>query len=234
MSRLGDTIKTERTKKGLTPKALAKKCGVAESFILDAESGRRIVGDDLAQRILKVLGVENPISTELEVAGEGKVELAPRPEPLRRPVTQFEAPKQNEEPTTPNDAWMDALGSIIKRVPVQTSDGEVLQYRLLPIIGGKIEGGAPDKVFFFSCPDDSLRGFRIHTGDMLLTVPQKTPVDDAIMIVELGGTKIARKIKKLDGNKIMLQTYDREFASRTEDIKNLLFIGHCVRLEAVL
>ena len=81
MSRLGETIRAARLKKGLTPKALGKKCGVAESFINDVEMGTRIVSDDQAQRILKVLGVENPISTELEVAAEPEVELRPRPRP---------------------------------------------------------------------------------------------------------------------------------------------------------
>ena len=77
MSRLGDTIRGARLKKAMTPKALAKKCGVSESFIVEVESGRRIVSDDQAQRILKVLGVDNPVSTELEVASEPEVKLRP-------------------------------------------------------------------------------------------------------------------------------------------------------------
>ena len=39
---------------------------------------------------------------------------------------------------------------------------------LTPIVNGKIEGGAPDKVIYYRCPDDMLRGFRIHAGDLLL------------------------------------------------------------------
>ena len=72
MSRLGDTIRAARVKAGMTPKALGKKCGVAESFINDVERGTKIVSDDQAQRILKVLGVKNPISTELEVAADNE------------------------------------------------------------------------------------------------------------------------------------------------------------------
>ena len=51
MSRLGDSIKKARLAANMTEKQLAKKCGVAESFIKEAESGRRIVSDDQAQRI---------------------------------------------------------------------------------------------------------------------------------------------------------------------------------------
>ena len=39
MSRLGDTIRNERLRLGLNPKALAKKCGVSEKFLLEVESG---------------------------------------------------------------------------------------------------------------------------------------------------------------------------------------------------
>ena len=75
MSRLGDTIRAARLKKKMTEKALGKKCGMAENVIKDIEAGRRIVSDDQAQRILKVLGTDNPISTELDVAAEPEVSL---------------------------------------------------------------------------------------------------------------------------------------------------------------
>ena len=35
MSRLGDLIKLERTRRGLSAKQVAKKCGVAEKYLLD-------------------------------------------------------------------------------------------------------------------------------------------------------------------------------------------------------
>ena len=76
MSRLGDTIRAARVKAGMTPKALGKKCGVAESFINEVERGTKIVSDELAQRILKALGATNPVSTELEVAAEPVAEEA--------------------------------------------------------------------------------------------------------------------------------------------------------------
>ena len=37
MSRLGDLIKLERTRRGLSAKQVAKKCGVAEKYLLDVE-----------------------------------------------------------------------------------------------------------------------------------------------------------------------------------------------------
>ena len=233
MSRLGDTIKAARLKTGLTPKALGKKCGVAESFILGVEAGTKIVSDDQAQRILKVLGVKNPVSAELEVAAEPERPLRPRPRPYVLP------PKQEEETAAHTDeaagsAWLDALGGVVKRVPVVGPDGTVIDHRLLPVIGGKIEGGAPDKVLYFRCPDDSLRGFRVYAGDLLLTVPADKAQDDAIMLVLRDGQRVARKIRKLDGSHVLLQSYDREFSGETADIHELTILGRCVRLEKAL
>ena len=79
MSRLGDAIRKARLQAKMTEKQLGRKCGMAENVIKDIESGRRIVSDDQAQRILKLLGAESPVSTELEVAAEPEVKLRPRP-----------------------------------------------------------------------------------------------------------------------------------------------------------
>ena len=62
MSRLGETIRAARVKAKMTEKALAKKCGLAESVIKDIESGRRIASERQTQQILKVLGVQTPVS----------------------------------------------------------------------------------------------------------------------------------------------------------------------------
>ena len=102
------------------------------------------------------------------------------------------------------------------------------------MIGGRIEGGQPDKVFYYRCPDDSMRGFRMQAGDLLLTIPQPTPVDDSIMIIEQKGVRMARKIKRLEGNRVMLQSFDREFRSQTVGNHDIVFIGKCVRMEVTL
>ena len=83
----------------MTEKALAKKCGMAEGVIKDIESGRRIVSDDQAQRILKILGVENPVSAELEVAQEPEAPLRPRPRPYN--AAAFPSRSRSQTATTP-------------------------------------------------------------------------------------------------------------------------------------
>ncbi len=236
MSRLGETIRAARLKKGMTAKALGKKCGVAESFINDVEMGTRIVSDDQAQRILKVLGVENPISTELEVAAEPPVELRPRPYviPVKTPEKPVYTEAEREATQASADAWLDALGGVVKRVPIMDAAGVVIDHRLMPVIGGKIEGGHPDKVIFYRCPDNSMRGFRIFAGDLLLTVPTAVAVDDAVMLVQLDSQRVVRKIKKQDGGRLLLQSYESEFVGKVVSVKDVLIVGRCVRLERTL
>lgn len=236
MSRLGDTIRAARIQAKMTEKALGKKCGMAESVIRDIEAGTRIVSDDQAQRILKLLGVKNPVSTELDVAAEPERPLRPRPRAYVIPVPEPEAQKaasaadaraENEA----SDAWLDALGGVVKRVPVMAEDGLVIDHVPVPIIGGRIEGGAPDKVLFYRCPDDALRGFRVHAGDLLLTVPAGKPEDDQLMLIVWQGRRLVRKLRRLDGGRLLLQSFDREFAADTVPLKDVLVLGKCVKLE---
>ena len=204
MSRLGETIRAARVKAKMTEKALAKKCGLAESVRKEIEAGRRIASDRQTQQILK-------------------------PRPYILPVEQNQ--EENREQFESNDAWLDALGGVVKRVPVMDEGGLVIDHVLVPTIGSKIEGASPDKVFFYRCPDNSLRGFRIHAGDLLLTVPEKKVEDGAIMVFELRGKRVARKANKLDGNRVLLQSFESEFSSETIPLAGAGILGKCVKLE---
>ena len=229
MSRLGDAIRKARLSAKMTEKQLGRKCGMAENVIKDIESGRRIVSDDQAQRILKLLGAESPVSTELEVAAEPEVKLRPRPRAYILPAEDV-APEQQRASDESTDAWLDALGGVVRRVPIMDEKGVVIDHVLTPIIGGKIEGGAPDKVLYFRAPDDSLRGFRVHAGDLLLTVPDNRARDNALMLVEYKGQRIVRKLMKLDGMRIQMQAFDREFEAIAAPAPEVRILGRCVKL----
>lgn len=233
MSRLGDTIRAARLKAKMTEKALGRKCGMAENVIKDIEAGRRIASDDQAQRILKILGVENPVSTELDVAAEPEVKLRPKPRAYVLPI-EPDAPQKEAAARESSDAWLDALGGVVKRVPIIDPDGVVIDHVLTPIIGGKIEGGAPDKVLFYRCPDNALRGFRVYAGDLLLTVPSAKVEDDRLMLVSYKGQRIVRKLLRLDGDRIQLQSFDYEFAAEVAPAKAVQILGKCVRLQRSL
>lgn len=57
MSRLGDLLRTERLRREMTLKQVAKIGGVSERYLKDVEEGKRIIPDDQARRILKKIGL---------------------------------------------------------------------------------------------------------------------------------------------------------------------------------
>ena len=240
MSRLGDLLHTERLRRKMTLKQVARLGGVSAGYLKDVEEGKRIIADDQARRILKKMGLKehNEAGFSLEdIAATVDVEtIAPKkPAPAKTAVKESEAVYQSKaEETVSGGIWLDALTSVLKRVPVYNAVMKEVGHRLLPIMDGKIEGSAPDKVFYLSAPDDSMRGFRILREDQCLIVPSNSPIDGAIMMVEYNHHRCIRKVKKLDGMNVLLQSYDREYNAETAALPEITFIGRVVRVEFTL
>lgn len=241
MSRLGDLIRTERLRAKMTPKQVAKKCGVAESYLLAVEAGTKIIADDQARRILKTIGLREQTEADFSLDDiAATVDLAAVQPTMAKKMT--EKPKEAEKVASSDEkesgvtgsVWLDALSSVLKRVPVMNAVMKPLSYRLLPVENGRIEGANPDKVFYFTAPDDSMRGFRIHQGDIALMVPAQSPVDGAVMLVEYDSHRYLRKVKKLDSFTVLLQSYDREYDAKTVQLSEISFLGRAVRLEIAL
>ena len=242
MSRLGDLIRTERVRAKMTPKQVAKKCGVAESFIVAVEAGTRIIADDQARRILKTIGLREQNEADFTLDDiAATVDLASVTPTMAKAVQQPK-PKEAEKVASTEEkdegvvgsVWLDALTSVLKHVPVMNAVMKPVDHKLLPIQGGKIEGANPDKVFYFLAPDDSMRGFRIHSGDHALVVPAQSPIDGAVMLVEYNNHRYLRKVKKLDNYQVLLQSYDREYDAVTAKLGDVNFIGRVTKLEITL
>ncbi len=240
MSRLGDLLHTERIRRKMTLKQVAKLGGVSESYLKDVEEGKRIIADDQARRILKKMGLKehNEAGFSLEdIATTVDVEtIVPK-----KPIAAKPAAKESEtvyqsktETAVAGSIWLDALSSVLKRVPVYNAVMKEVGHRLLPIMDGKIEGSAPDKVFYLSAPDDTMRGFRILRDDQCLIVPSNSPIDGAIMLVEFNQHRCLRKVKKLDGMNVLLQSYDREYNAEAVAVPDINFIGRVSRVEFTL
>ena len=243
MSRLGDLIRTERIRQHLTPKQVAKKCGVSESYLIAVEAGTRIIADDQARRILKTIGLKQQNEADFTLDDiAATVDLAqvqpslaqaaarPRPKPQEDAVKVASTEEEKGEGVT-GSVWLDALTSVLKNVPVMNAVMKPVDHRLMPILNGRIEGANPEKVFWFLVPDDSMRGFRIHAQDIALIVPAQSPIDGAVMLVEKDGHRSLRKIKKLDATTIMLQSYGREYESENAQLNEISCIGRAVKVE---
>lgn len=243
MSRLGDLIRTERLRAKMTPKQVAKKCGVAESYIVAVEAGTRIIADDQARRILKTIGLReqteadfslDDIAATVDLAAAAPAvaqSVAAKPKAAASRLVRPDEEPVEKESGVGGSVWLDALTSVLKRVPVLNAVMKPIDHRLVPIQGGKIEGANPDKVFFYLAPDDSMRGFRIHSGDIALIVPAQSPVDGAVMLIERNQHRYLRKVKKLDGFQLLLQSYDREYDAETVQLNECTFLGRVVKLE---
>ena len=168
---------------------------------------------------------------------------APRQEPEaelvastggRAPSGSKNVASSDEEKGVGGSIWLDALTSVLKHVPVMNAIMKPIDHRLLPIVSGKIEGANPDKVFYYLVPDDSMRGFRIHQGDLALIVPAHSPVDGAIMLVEYNNHRFLRKVKKLADFTVILQSFDKEYDAVSAQINECNFIGRAAKLEVTL
>ena len=244
MSRLGDLIRLERMRAKMTPKQVAKKCGVSESYLLAVEAGTRIIADEQARRILRTIGLREQTeadfslddiaaTVDLAQVQPQMAKAAAKPAPKPRPE-EAEVVASTEEKGVAGSVWLDALSSVLKRVPVMNAVLQPVDYRLLPIQNGRIEGANPDKVFYYTAPDDSMRGFRIHAGDRVLVVPAQSPVEGAVMLVEYKSHRYLRKVKLLPGMNVLLQSYDREYDAVTAGVNEMTFLGRAVRLEIEL
>ena len=245
MSRLGDLIKLERTRQKLSPKQVAKKCGVSEKYLLDVEAGTRIIQDDQARRILKTIGVREQTEADfsldeiaatvdletIKIGEKATMSKAAAPAPQVRKVASSDS-----ESATGGDSviWLDALAGVLKAVPVMNAAWIAVDRKLLPVANGKIEGASAEKVFYFLAPDDSMRGLRVCKGDLVLCVPAQSPVDGAIMLCEFGAHRALRKVKLIDSTRVLLQSYGREYDGDTYAITDVRFAGRAVRLEAEL
>ncbi len=234
MSRLGDLLLAERLRRKLSTKQAAKLVGVAENYLVGVEQGKKIIADVEARRILKKYGVKDVSETEFSVEDiAATVDLhtiAPKQE-VHRPV-QFADTNKKPEPI--NSVWLDALKAVLKKVPVYNAVMKEVDFRLMPIQDGKIEGVSPDKVFYFQVADNDMRGFRIQRGDTVFVLPATSLQDGAIMLIQVREHYMLRKIKKLDVGNVLLQSFGTGLDGLRMANDAIKVIGRCVRVEANL
>jgi transcriptional regulator with XRE-family HTH domain len=222
-------IKAERLRQGLSPKVLAKKGGISESYLVEVESGKKIIADKDAARLLKLMGRSGGVLADFEAQADGMQAAAPaRP---RQQLKIKEAQSEQEASAPVNESWLAALSGAIQAVPIKNTAMHTLKTRPMPLEGGKIAGAAPDKVFFLEVPDDSMAGYRIRRGDLALIAPAPNLKSDAYYLIEAAGKVALRKITVQDQNRVLAQWYD--FEPKTELFKadDVKFIGQVKKIE---
>lgn len=220
MSRVGERIKEARSKSGMTQKALAKKLGVAEKFINEVETGRKIINESLISKISKVLNTDlndiNMVVTDEELQKELKAEKQLR----------------QSKPAEVNEVWNQAFGSVLKNVPIYDySLSQVKGYKQLATASNKIDGHTANKVFYLKIENNDMTGYRIQENDLALCYSIKEIENNAICLVEFNGKRVVRQIKKLDNVKALLVSNNGSMRTETANIKEVKAIAKLYRIE---
>ncbi|MCT8977514.1 helix-turn-helix domain-containing protein [Clostridium sp. CX1] len=219
MSRVGEKIKSIRNSNGMSQKQLAKKLGVAESFVNEVESGRKVANQNLIDKLSKIFGKDiNDItmSFEEQVFKEDKNQkyvAEPKKESIK-------------------DVWNEAFGSVLKNVPVYKYDlQKAISTKQLPLINNKVEGYSQDKVLYLEVEDEDMIGFRIGKGDLAFGHITHEVENNSICLIEYNNSRALRQIKKLDNSKVLLISNRGTLRTETVGIKDLKVIVKLDRIE---
>ncbi|WP_283688394.1 XRE family transcriptional regulator [Clostridium perfringens] len=220
MSRVGERIKEAREKSGMTQKALAKKLGVAEKFVNEVETGRKIINESLISKVSKVLNTDlndiNMVVTDEELQKELKAEKQLR----------------QTKPADVNEVWNQAFGSVLKNVPIYDySLAQVKGYKQLATASNKIDGHTANKVFYLKIENNDMTGYRIQENDLALCYSIKEIENNSICLVEFNGKRVIRQIKKLDNVKALLISNNGSMRTETANIKEVKAISKLYRIE---
>ncbi|MDD2498930.1 MAG: helix-turn-helix domain-containing protein [Desulfitobacteriaceae bacterium] len=218
MNRLAKKINEARIAAGLTEKELAMKCGLSVSYILQVETGKKIINESVAEKILKVLGAKEKFIDEEK--------------PAEKLATNNKASKFPKSIIIePTNSWADALAGLIKKYPVyDLLSGKTVSFKELPIIHKKIYGYHPDKIMFVKSSNSEMAAFRIEKDDILTVYITKEIQNSGIYLCEMDDRKMIRQIRRED-NKLILQQYANDSSALIVDIKNIKVIGRIVRNE---
>ena len=228
LSRVGEKIKEEREKSGISQKVLGKKLGVSDKYINEVETGRKVPQESFIDRAAKFLKVDlNDISmivTDEVLMEERKQDKYVEKEQKSQPRILGEA----------SDVWTDAFSSVLKKVNIyEYSLEKVLGQRELPNYSNKVEGYPADKVLYIKISNNDMAGFRIMKGDIAFAHLVKE-VSNGIFLIEEKGKRVLRQIKLIGNSRALLISNEGSVTTDTVELNNIKAIAKLERLEITL
>lgn len=190
MNRMAAKIMEARIASKMTQKELAKKCGLTESYVLQIESGKKIINEEIAEKILKALG------QTFEVMEPMKETITPQPSPLNAPKKAL-ANQSAAQPTAviqPNAQWRDALAGVIRVYPIMRGQKQVGEWEMV-IANKKVEGVHPDMVSVVEATE-AVPAFRIAAGDTLFLAKEDQLINEKLYVIEYFGKQMVRRVRK--------------------------------------
>lgn len=222
MSRVGENIKTVREKSGLSTKALAKKMGVSEGFLVEVEQGRRVVNEAMIQRFSTILGRN---VSELGLDSFESAVFKEEKEELRKSRVKEEPLRRTDKPAAPavkNDLWDQAFGSNLKNVPIYApAFDQPAGQRLYPVEAGKIHGIPAEKASLIRAANNELAGYGIYKNSLLLGSPVKGLTQDGFYLVSLHGQNLIRRVRLLGNANVLLLRREEQEITQTVPLKDV-------------
>lgn len=226
MSRVGEKIKEARLKNGMTQKALAKKLGVAEKYINEVETGKKVVQESFINRAAKILNTDlNDIS--MVVTDEALME--------ERKALKNNTVQVSKKNAVQDEVWTNAFSSVLKNVPIfDYTLNNPKGFRELPIHSNKVEGFHQEKVLYIEIQDDEMTGFRILKGDLVFGHLVKEMTNNGIFLVNYNGKTKIRQIKSLGNSKVLLVSNGGSLLTETMEVRAVNVIAKLERIEIKL
>jgi transcriptional regulator with XRE-family HTH domain len=221
MNRIALKIKEARKKSGLTEKQLAKKCGFSVGYIIQIESGKKIINEKAADKILNALGEKAEMLEDTSARQE-----AVEDKKVTKPVDQ----KVNYS-LQPNAQWASALAGVLHKYPiVDCYTNKVVAHKELPIINNKVEGHKPDRLMFVRASNNEMEALRIEMGDVVMVLVAHEVQNNSLYLLEVGGKRIIRRLRK-ENNKLRLSKGLEGESPHLIDLKTATIIGKCIKVE---
>lgn len=222
MNRLAQKIRDARIKAKLTEKELSVKAGIQLSYLLQVESGKKVINEQMAEKILSVMGEEVQFISDDQ----------PEPEKIR---TKAAPVRESIKPITPNAQWESVLAGVIQKYPVTgENSGKVLEFKELSIVNKKIDGIHFEKIMFVKVEQSDLPLLRIKKDDVISLHIMNTIENDSIYYLEVSGVKQIRMVRMDSSRKLQLLKGFNDNSPQIFNPSDVKVIGKCIKVEFFL
>ena len=239
MSVIGSNIKNIRSKKNLTLKEIAKKCGITEQYLSDIETGRKVPNTQLINSISKVLGVHIDAIEPSYFSDYFEDETSYGKEAPAKKV-DGPAPRNVEKREASSNTLSDAFSKATRKIPVLNkitagkrvpSEQDIVDHKFEPVFQTKTNNVAGEEFIYYIINDNSMSGSRILKGDLALVFLTDSIMDRDILLFTYGSKTFVRRVKQLEDRRLLLYPDNPENEVIIADKKDVSIIGKLVRIE---
>lgn len=226
MNPIAQKIRKARLKANMTEKQLAKKCGLASSYIIQIESGKKIISETNAEKILKVFGEKIDVDYLYNDDRE-------EPKIKKKTVSNTASVnKSNVFDIEPNSQWEGAIANIIKNFPIyDIKTNKIVGEKQLPILSKKIDGISWDKLLLIKSSDDFAVKINIFKNSIVWVSKVDKVFDNGIYFVKIKGLNQIKRVRKLDGVYELYPDMNGNDKSLQIDYDDVKIIGKCIKVE---